>query len=584
MNNNLLLKKIINLFQSNNLNEALILCDQNYNDTSEHIVKNLKGAIYFKQKNFNLAKKNFLKSIELNKNFIDPFKNLYSLFITTKDYENLIIIAKKILELDKKNSSSHFKLAYALEMNGNLTQSINFYNSAISLDFNDKKMIYNNLGNIYLTLDKTDKSIEFFSLALEKDQNNKIIFNNLVNAQIKTRNIDKIEKLLNQAKVLDENYNEYLHNKAQLLILKKQFEKAIIILKDLIKNYKDSKYSLLLAKIYFTTGDKVKGNNLINETVISFPKDLSVINFKGMRDLSDGNFENGWKFYESRRTALNKMYPEIPEWNGETLIDKKILVYNEQGIGDCIQFSKYLFPLKKICKNIDFLVDKKICEMFSKDIIGINICTKNEITLSAYDFKIPLASLLKFFYKDINKFNESLIYIDPVKSNNYKKEIDTSKINIGLVWSGSFYGPKEPYSSIPLSKMNNILNLNANFYCLQNEIRFDDKSTFEKSNIINYGHLSFGDIPSFAHNLDLIISTDTSFIHMSGSIKKETWGLIPIDPDWRWGKFYDLDPYFNSKIYKQKNFDNWDETLNTLQYDLKKKIEFFNSKTKMTNN
>ena len=148
MNNNLLLKKIIDLFQSNNLNEALILCDQNYNDTSEHIVKNLKGAIYFKQKNFNLAKKNFLKSIELNKNFIDPFKNLYSLFITTKDYENLIIIAKKILELDKKNSSSHFKLAYALEMNGNLTQSINFYNSAISLDFNDKKMIYNNLGNI----------------------------------------------------------------------------------------------------------------------------------------------------------------------------------------------------------------------------------------------------------------------------------------------------------------------------------------------------------------------------------------------------------------------------------------------------
>ena len=578
MSNNLNLKKIINLFQNNNLNEALILCDQNQDNTNEYIIKNIKGAIYFKQKNFYLAKQNFLKSIELNKNFIDPLRNLYSLLVTTKDFKNLINIAKKIFELDKKNSLSHFKLAYALEITGNLTQSINYYNSAISLGFNDKKMIYNNLGNIYLGLDKNDKSIEFFTLAFEEDQSNKIIFNNLINAQIKTRNIDKIEKLLEKAKLLDENYNEYLYNKAQLFILKKQFEEAIIILKDLIKKYKDSKYALLLSKIYFTMGNKEKGNNLINETVISFPKDLSVINFKGMRDLLDGNFENGWKFYEFRRTALNKMYPEILEWKGETLTDKKILVYNEQGIGDCIQFSKYLFPLKQICKNIDFLVDKKIYEMLKKNITGINICKKKDISLSTYNFKIPLASLLKFFYKDINKFNESLIHIDPIKSNNFKNEIDTTKINIGLVWSGSFYGPKEPYSSIPLSKMNNILNLDANFYCLQNEIRPDDKNIFEKSNIINYGHLSFGDIPSFANNLDLIISTDTSFIHMSGAIKKETWGLIPIDPDWRWGEFYALDPYFNSKIYMQKNFDNWDEILKIMQYDLKEKIEDFNSK------
>ena len=578
MNNESHLKKIINLFQNNNFDDALILCDQNQEKTNEHIIKNLKGAIYFKQKNYTLAKQNFLKSIELNKEFIDPYKNLYLLFDAIKDFKNLIVIAKKIFELDKKNSLSHFKLAYALEVNGNLTQSINFYNSAANLGFKDKKMIYNNLGNIYLQLDKIDKSIEFFFLSLKEDQNNKIILNNLIKAQIKTRNIDKIENFLEKAKSLDENYSEYLHNKAQLLILKKKFEEAIVVLKDLIKNYKDSKHSLLLSKIYFTIGETEKGNNLINETMISFPNNLSVINFKGMRELLEGNFENGWKFYEFRRSALNKLYPEIAEWKGETLENKKILVYNEQGIGDCIQFSKYLFPLNQICKDIDFLVDKKICKMFKNDIIGINICSKNDITLSKYDFKIPLASLLKFFYKDINKYNESLIYINSIKSDNYKKEMDTSKVNIGLVWSGSFYGPKEPYTSIPLSKMNNILNLNAKFYCLQNEIRNTDKSTFDKSNIIDYGHLSFENIPSFAKNLDLIISTDTSFLHMSGSIRKETWGLLPLDSDWRWGKFYDLDPYINSKIYKQKNFDNWDEVLNIVQHDLIKKIEKVNLK------
>ena len=181
----------------------------------------------------------------------------------------------------------------------------------------------------------------------------------------------------------------------------------------------------------------------------------------------------------------------------------------------------------------------------------------------------------EFFYKNINKFHENLIKIDFTKTENYKKEIDTSKINVGLVWSGSFYGPKEPYRSIPLSKLNKILTMNANFYCLQKDIRDSDKSTFDKSDLINYGILSLEDIPSFIKNLDLVISTDTSILHMSGSIEKETWALLSIDPDWRWGKLYDLDPYTSLKIYKQNNFDNWDEVLDSVKNDLEKKIDLF---------
>ena len=578
MNNKSNLKKIADLFNNNSLNEALRLCDQITDMSNQHIIKNFKGAIYFKQKNLDLAKQNFLKAIELNKNFIDPYKNLYSLFVAEKDFKNLIVVAKKIFEADIKNPISHFKLAYALEVNGNLSKSIQFYNSAMTNGFKDKKMIYNNLGNIYFQLDKVEKSIDFYYLSLNQDQNDKLIINNLIKAQIKKRNIEEIDKLLDKAKSIDDKYPEYLHNKAELLILKKKFDDAIIILKNLIKIHKDPKHALLLSKIYFTLGETEIGNNLIKETAISFPSDLLVKNFKGMRDLFDGNFEDGWHGYEFRISALNKLYTEVPEWKGQTLMDKKILVYNEQGIGDAIQFSRYLFPLNKICKHIDFLLNEKICGMFKNNIEGINIISKKDLILTKYDFKIPLGSLLKFFYKDISKFNESLIYIDQIKSKIFKKEIDHSKINIGLVWSGSFYGPREPYSSIPLSKMQNILDLNANFYCLQNEIRESDKVDFNQSNINNYGHLSFNDIPSFANNLDLIISTDTSFLHMSGSIKKESWALIPLNNDWRWGKFYELNPYANFKIYKQKNFDNWDEVLNIIKSDLIKKIEIFNSK------
>ena len=79
MNKNNNLKIIIDLFKNNKFTEALLLCDQFQDNQNLHILKNLKGAIYFKQKNYDLAKKNFLQSIELNKNFIDPYNNLYQL-------------------------------------------------------------------------------------------------------------------------------------------------------------------------------------------------------------------------------------------------------------------------------------------------------------------------------------------------------------------------------------------------------------------------------------------------------------------------------------------------------------------------
>jgi tetratricopeptide (TPR) repeat protein len=575
MNNNPNLKKILDLFKKGEFNRALTLCNNSNDKSKEYIISNLKGAIYLKQKNYDLAVKNFFKSIELNKNFIDPYNNLYVLFNSIKDIKNLSIIAQKIYELDKLNPISNFKLAYSLELNGNLSQSIKLYKSAITLGYKDRKIIYNNLGNIYLQLDKIDKSIELFSLSYKENSNDKFIINNLIRAFIKKKEIEKIKLLLEKASLIDKNYSEYLYNKAEFNFLKEEFNEAIIILKELIKNYKNSRYQLLLAKIYFTIGETKKGDEVVNQCMNLFTNDIKVINFKGMRNLFYGHFNEGFKFYEHRRSSLNKLYTDIPEWNGENLIDKNILVYNEQGIGDCIQFSKYLFLLKESCKNIDFLVDKKIQNLFRKDINEIRICTKENLNLNKYNFKVPLGSIIKFFYKKINTIKENLIFIDNNKVKKFKKEMDRSKINIGLIWSGSFYGPNEPYRSIPLSKMNKILNLNANFFCLQNDIRESDQDMFKKSNIFDYGNLAFYEIPSFVKNLDLVISTDTSFLHMAGSIKKETWCLISINPDWRWGEYFKLDPYLNSKIYKQTKFNDWSKVLENVEKDLTKKINNF---------
>ena len=576
MNNNFHLKKIIDLFNKNLFDKALELCNEYKSTDNQHIIKNITGAIFLKQKKIELAKSNFFEAISINERFIDPYNNLYYLFNLIKDKKNLIIISKKIYEFDKKNSISNFKLGYAYEINGEYTQSIKFYNEALKYGFKDKKVIYNNLGNVYLQLDKIEKSIQFFSLALECDKNNKTIINNLIKAELKNKDLIKIEALLNQAREIDENSYEFLINQADFLLLKKNFNEAIKLLNKIISRVKNPNPNslIMLCKIYFTLGELENAKKILHQLTNQFPNNINVMRFKGMRDLYDGNFDTGWRNYEFRISSMNNLYPEIPKWNGEELNEKKLIVYNEQGIGDCIQFSKYLLPLTKYCKNIDFIPNQKLKEIFKNDYNEINICDKSDVRINKYNYKIPLGSLPKFFFKDINKYNDNLIFINPEKTKYFKDKFDKSKFNIGLVWSGSINGPNEPYRSISLSKFDKILSLNANFYSIQNQIRKEDESYFNKSNIINYGNLLLSEIPAFISSLDLLITTDTSFLHFSGSIKKETWALLSLYPDWRWGKFYDLDPYTNMKIYKQQKFDNWDEVLTLVYNDLKKKTNY----------
>jgi len=90
MNKNNYMEQINNFFKNNQFDQALSLCDQNSDKSIEHIILNFKGAIYFKQKNFKLAKENFLRSADIDNNFIDPHKNLYLLHLNSKELKDAI--------------------------------------------------------------------------------------------------------------------------------------------------------------------------------------------------------------------------------------------------------------------------------------------------------------------------------------------------------------------------------------------------------------------------------------------------------------------------------------------------------------
>ena len=116
------------------------------------------------------------------------------------------------------------------------------------------------------------------------------------------------------------------------------------------------------------------------------------------------------------------------------------------------------------------------------------------------------------------------------------------------------------------------MKLDFNFYSFQNEIWDRDKKFFENSNLIDYSKKSFVDIIGIIKNLDLVISTDTFFLHLACICNKETWGLISANSDWRWYEYYKYNPYESLKIYKQSNYKNWDDVFYLIQNDLKNRF------------
>ena len=579
MNNNNYMEQINNFFKNNQFDQALSLCDQNSDKSIEHIILNFKGAIYFKQKNFKLAKENFLRSADIDNNFIDPHKNLYLLHLHSKEFKDAIDCAKKIIKIEETKKiispESNYQLAYACEMNGNLTDAIYYYKTSESLGFGDKKILFNNLGNVYLKNNNSIEAEKFFFKALEFDQNSTTIINNLLTNYLRARNYKKAEIYYKKAEQIDKECDAFKNNKAELLIAQHKFEEAIHLLNNLIEKKNNFVAPLRLASLYSRLGKTEQAEKIIDDSLRIYPKNSQLNFFKGCIMIEKGDFNSGWKYFEFRKSKLDERYSNINEWTGENLTDKNILVYNEQGVGDAIQFSKYLFPLSKICKEIDFVVSDKLYPLFKKNINNINIYKKIDILNKNYDYKVSLGSLIKFFYNKINSNNDNLLYVDELKIENWKKKLNFSKLNVGIVWSGFFLGPNEPYRSIPLEKFNKILSLNANFYALQNEVWERDVYFLNQSNIINYGNFNLEEISAIISNLDLVISIDTSLLHISYTLNKETWGILSINPDYRWEKLYDIDPYNSLKIYRQSEFNNWDPVLNKIEEDLTKKINLF---------
>ena len=430
--------------------------------------------------------------------------------------------------------------------------AIQNFELAISID-PDQDGFFINLGNTYKEINEFEKAKETYEEGLKLKKNQTIFYNQLGLLFFSTQNYERAKEFFFLSLKYDSNNYQALNNLGQVENELSNFEKA---------------------KEYYNKS--IEKNN--NYSVAHFNLGLSLIR--------EGNFELGWKNYEYRdnkRRNLDLTSDKI-EWTGSNLEDNVLLIICEQGIGDNIQFIRYVSQINKKNSKIYLLIKHNLVSLFTK-IENVDKIFTHKDQIPRFDYYVYLLSLpnlfntIKPFPKALNFFSFNQNKIN--NWNNFFKKYN-SKLNIGLCWQGDSVNNKNDYKrSIPLKLFQSIFDIdNINIFSLQKNNGTDqiNNITITKNNFVifdqNYDEKPFEDTLCIIKHLDLIITIDTSIAHISGTLEKNTWLLLSKVCDFRWGIKTEKSLWYDSvKLYRQTDINNWEEVINRVKEDLIKMIK-----------
>ena len=432
---------------------------------------------------------------------------------------------------------------------------------------------YFEIGEEFFLKKKYYEAEKNFNLSLKFLPDRVSTLINLGLCKIKLKDYDKCLEIINKIQLLNHNSFDFQNLKSLYLGETLQFKKAIDEINKCL-NFKNlnnfDKSNLLNYKgIACSKLSKYEESIKLQKEAVK----LNLNNFDaqcnlGFNNLVLENFEIGWKQYEFRLKKNNLDISNYPEKISD-IKNKKILIRAEQGIGDVIMFSRFLPDLLSYTTDISVEIPSSLKNFFSNE--QFNFTTKKILKLNNFDFEIFIGSLPYLFNKRDNfKTNSSLLNPEIFNTQIPK---DKTTFKIGLAWSGNKNFKYDELRSLKLkylSKLFSLKNNKVDFYCLQKDIKDDDREYFKETKMKYFGDLNFFELSKNIMNFDLIISSDTSILHLASTLGIKTFGLISHVPDWRWSlERNDSYWYDNLTLFRKKQNENWEDVVDRVCSEVK---------------
>ncbi|WP_277185914.1 tetratricopeptide repeat protein [Caballeronia sp. BR00000012568055] len=318
-----------------------------------------------------------------------------------------------------------------------------------------------------------------------------------------------------------------------------------------------------------------------------------------MSMLRDGRFEEAWPLYESRYAessfwgdeAALRVKPQLPaqEWQGESLKDRSLLVWPEQGYGDSLQFARY-FPLLKAkgLKQLTVVCPRALVSLFER-IEGVDTCLPLEDArdLPKHDFWCFTMSVPLQMGTTLANVPASVPYLTASAERiaHWEARVPEAPLNVGLVWAGD---PRPQLNSAHETDQRRSLHARAflpllntpgvRFVSLQKgastQPQIDELPPAVRPLDLMHEVESFADTAAIITQLDLIITVDTSVAHLAAAMGKPVWMLSRYDGCWRWLNDRDDSPWYPTmRLFRQVRPGDWDEVIGRVQKALTERAD-----------
>jgi tetratricopeptide (TPR) repeat protein len=298
-------------------------------------------------------------------------------------------------------------------------------------------------------------------------------------------------------------------------------------------------------------------------------KDDADLNFsEALALLTLGDYRGGFSKYEARwrRTGMPAQKSRgRPLWLGEYPLQRKtVLLHAEQGLGDTIQFARYVPLLAAAGAKIVLEVQSELTALLAQLPGGATIVARGEAP-PAYDVHCPLGSLPLALRTEPDSVPADIPYLSAADAPLAKWSARIGALarpRIAIAWSGNASHFNDRNRSVPFARLLPLFSAPARFISVQRELRADDADRLAAETRVTHlgGELeNFTDTAALIALCDLVISADTAVAHLAGAMGRPLWVLIPFAPDWRWTLGGESSPWYpTARLFRQTALGDWD--------------------------
>jgi tetratricopeptide (TPR) repeat protein len=473
-------------------------------------------------------------------------------------------------------ASYHCNLGEAYRRMDKAADAIAAFERAIELS-PDLTIAHNNLGILLSDNGRWPEAAEAFAEAIRIQPDCAPFHSNRGNALKELGDLDGAIAELRTAISLDPENAEAHNNLGVVLAAKGRDEEAVgCYLKAIELNPRYGDAYTNLGNALFATGDANRAVAACRKAVEVAPDAPQAHWNLAVALLRTGNFEVGWPEHEWRlKTKLKfpvRPFPQ-PQWAGEELAGRTILLHCEQGFGDGIQNVRYVKLVAQRGGRIILECHPELRRLFG-DFPGPDQVIARGEPLPQFDLHCPLSSLPYACRTRLDTIPADVPYLkaEPELARRWRQRLCGPGMKVGVVWAGNPTHPNDRTRSIRLEQLAPLANSGVEFHGLQKGAAAEQvRRAPAGMRIVDHSEelTDYVETAALVSQLDLIIAVDTSVAHLCGALGRPTWVLIPFVADCRWLIGRSDSPWYPTmRLFRQNARERWDEAIGQVAREL----------------